>query len=87
MEDSVGASLVKEDNVSTASAGLQLDELVSGDVEILSVGGLDGGGARGEVLAGHLCASDHVPQQDRLELLLVIQQGVELVSGDLKKER
>ena len=87
MDDSVGSSLVKEDDVGTASTGVKLDELVPGDGEFLSVGSLDGGGAGGEVLAGHLCASDHVSQQHRLELLLVIQQGVELVSRDLMKER
>ena len=84
VDDSIGCSHVKEDDVSTAGTGLQLDELVPGDVEVLAVGGLDGGGARGEVLTGHGGAGDDVSQQHRLELLLVLQQGIELISGHLE---
>ena len=87
VDDSIGCSHIKEDDVSTAGTGLQLDELVPGDVEVLTVGCLDGGGAGGEVLAGHGGAGDDVSQQHRLELLLVLSEAFQVVLNWIDNER
>ena len=63
MNNTIGSFLVEEDNVGAASTGLQLDELVSGDADFLASSSVDGGGAGGEVLAGHHSPGDHVPHQ------------------------
>ena len=40
MDHSVGCEDVKEDNISLASGGLDLDELVPGHADLLAAGGL-----------------------------------------------
>ena len=87
MDHSVGCEDVKEDNIGLAGGGLDLDELVPGHADLLTPGGLEVGGAGGDVLALELGPGHHVPQEDGLELLLVGEEGVKSISRDLKNQQ
>ena len=87
MDHSVGSEDVKEDNIGLPSGGLDLDELVPGHTDLLAAGRLEVGGAGRDVLALQLGSCHHVPQEDRLELLLVSQEGVKSISRDLKNQQ
>jgi len=87
MDHSVGCEDVKEDNIGLAGGGLDLDELVPGHADLLAAGGLEVGGAGGDVLALELGPGHHVPQEDGLELLLVSEEGVKSISRDLIESR
>ena len=85
MHDTIGCEDVKEDNIGLSSGGLDLDELVPGDADLLSAGGLEVGGAGGDVLTLEGGPGHDVPQEDGLELLLVGEESIESVGGDLEK--
>ncbi len=87
VDHSVRGEDVKEDNISLAGGGLDLDELVPGHIDLLAAGGLEGGGAGGDVLALEGRAGHNVPEEDGLEGILVGEKGIESISWDLKKER
>ena len=87
MDHSVGSEDVKEDNIGLAGGGLDLDELVPGHTDLLAAGGLEVGGAGGDVLALELGPGHHVPQENGLELLLVCEEGVKSVSRDLENQQ
>ena len=84
MNNPIGGIHIKEDDVGTGSAGLELDELVPGHTDLLPGCCVEVGGAGREVLALHSGVGNHVPQQHLLQLLLVSQQTVELVHWDLE---
>jgi len=83
VDHSVRGEDVKEDNISLAGGGLDLDELVPGHIDLLAAGGLEGGGAGGDVLTLEGGAGHNVPQEDSLEGILVGEKGIESISGDL----
>jgi len=83
VDHSVGGEDVKEDNISLAGGGLDLDELVPGHIDLLAAGGLEGGGAGGDVLTLEGGAGHNVPEEDGLEGILVGEKGIESISGDL----
>ena len=85
VNDSVGCEDVKEDNIGLAGRWLDLDELVPGNSNLLAAGGLEVGGAGGDVLTLESGSGDDVPQKDGLQLLLVGEEGVKSVSGDLSR--
>ena len=87
VDHSVGGDDVKEDNIGLAGGGLDLDELVPGHTDLLAAGGLQVGGAGGDVLALEGGSGHNVPQEDSLEGILVGEKGIESISGDLKKEQ
>lgn len=83
VDHSVGGDDVKEDNIGLAGGGLDLDELVPGHADLLAAGGLQVGGAGGDVLALEGGSGHNVPQEDSLEGILVGEKGIESISGDL----
>merc|ERR1719232_1608643 len=83
MDHSVGGDDVKKDNIGLAGGGLDLDELVPGHTDLLATGGLQVGGAGGNVLALEGGSGHNVPQQASLEGILVGEKGIESISRDL----
>ena len=87
VDHSVGGDDVEEDDIGLAGGGLDLDELVPGHTDLLAAGGLEVGGAGGDVLALEGGPSHDVPQEDSLESLLVGEKSIESISRDLKTEQ
>ena len=85
MDNSVGCEDVKKDNIGLAGGWLDLNELVPGHSDLLATGSLEVGGAGRDVLALESGAGDDVPQEDGLQLLLVSEEGVKSVSGNLRR--
>jgi len=85
MKNSIASKLIKEDNIGTSSAGVDLDEFVSGGGDLLSSNSLEGCASWGNVLALDAGSRDDMPQQHGLQLLLVLQQAVQCINWDLIK--
>ena len=76
MNHTIGSKNIKEDNIGTASAGVDLNKFVPGGSDVLTRGSFKCGGARGDVLPLHGGACHHVPQEHCLQGLLVCQETI-----------
>ena len=83
MNHTITGGDIKEDNISAASTGLELDELVSGGSDLLSSSSLECGATWRNVLTKQSGAGHHVSEEHSLESLLVLQQAVQGFSWNL----
>ena len=84
MENSITSKLIKEDNIGASCAGVDLDEFVSGGGDLFSSNSLESCASWRNVLALDSGSRDDMSQQDRLQLLLVLQQTVQLINWNLR---
>ena len=84
MKHSITSELIKEDNIGTSCAGVDLDEFVSGGGDLLSSNSLESCASWRNVLALDAGSRDDMSQQHGLQLLLVLQQAVQLINWNLR---
>ena len=76
MNHTISSNNIKEDNIGTASAGVDLNKFVPSGGDVLTRGGFKCGGTRGDVLPLNVGAWHHVPQEHCLQGLLVCQETI-----------